>query len=149
MSMVQSKKKNSGFRSYTRRIYLIFQSLPWIFEFKNILKLSPEQIQNSGIFRTRDILRTVSIHPVKIQQIRFLIHSKSCSIENLRHIQDTVNLQNTVYTELTIHCNLPFKNLRRIQDPIKYLYNGAFFSEPCVTLTYLELYYYIHHSGMF
>ena len=33
-----------------------FLSFPWIFEFKVILKLFPEQIQNSGIFRTQDVL---------------------------------------------------------------------------------------------
>ena len=43
-----------------------YKSFLWIFEFKNILKLLPELIQNSGIFRTRDILRTVSIYPMKI-----------------------------------------------------------------------------------
>ena len=57
-------EKNSGFRSYTLQTYLILQSFPWAFEFKVILRLSPEQIQTSGIFRTRGILRTLSIYPV-------------------------------------------------------------------------------------
>ena len=32
-----------------------------IVEFKKILELFPEQIRNSGIFRTRDILRSLSV----------------------------------------------------------------------------------------
>ena len=35
-------------------------------KFEVILKLFPEQIQNSGIFRTRNVVRTLSIYPVKI-----------------------------------------------------------------------------------
>ena len=66
MNIVQSQKKNSGFRSYTLQTYFIRQSFPWIFEFKVILRLFPELIQNSGIFRTGGILRTLSIYPVKL-----------------------------------------------------------------------------------
>ena len=33
---------------------LFFRVSPWIFEFKSILKLFPECIHTSGIFRTRD-----------------------------------------------------------------------------------------------
>ena len=62
MYIVQSQ--NSGFRSYTLQTYLIIQKFPWIFGFKVILTLFPEQIQNSGICRTRNILRTLSIYPM-------------------------------------------------------------------------------------
>ena len=46
--------------------YLIFGNFPWIFEFRVILELFPEQIQNPGIFRTQDTLRTLSIYHVKV-----------------------------------------------------------------------------------
>ena len=42
MNIVQSKKKNSGFRSYTVRIYLIFKSLLCTFEFKVIWKFQEQ-----------------------------------------------------------------------------------------------------------
>ena len=48
---------------YTSNI-LLYRVSPGYLNLK--LKLLPEQIQNSGIFRTRDILRTLSICPVKI-----------------------------------------------------------------------------------
>ena len=107
-------KPERGFRFqviYTLNIPF-FNSFPWIFELKAILKLFTEQIQNSGIFRTRDILRTQSILRNQIYHIlwkssilRFLIHSNSRYIQNLRCIQDTVNLQKAVYTGLTTLCN--------------------------------------------
>ena len=134
MNIVQSWKKNSGFTSYTLQIYLTFQTFIWLFEFKVILKLFPEQLQSSGILSTRDILRTLSV----LALLRFLIHSKSWKIENPRHIQNTVNLQNTVSKNSQLSVTLRFRNQGHIQNPIKYLYNGAFCSEPCVTLAYLE-----------
>ena len=107
-------KLERGFRFqviYTLNISF-FKSFPWIFELKAILKLFAEQIQNSGIFRTRDMLRTQSILRNQIYHIlwkssilRFLIHSKSRYIQNLRCIQNTVNLQKAVYTGLTTLCN--------------------------------------------
>ena len=66
----QKLEQEFSCRSCTLRKYLIFQSFPWIFKFKNILKLFPELIQNFGIFMTRDILRTLSIYPVEIQDIK-------------------------------------------------------------------------------
>ena len=50
-------EKESVFRSYTLRTYLVF---PWKFESTVILKLFPEQIQDSGIFRTGDIKNLVN-----------------------------------------------------------------------------------------
>ena len=64
MNIVQGKKTNSGFRSYALQTSY-FLEFPWIFQFKVILRLLPEQTQNSGIFRTRAMLRTLSIYPVK------------------------------------------------------------------------------------
>ena len=55
MNIAQSQNKNSGFRLYILQAGLILQSIPWIFEFRITVKLFPEQIQNSGIFRTRVI----------------------------------------------------------------------------------------------
>lgn len=49
INFVQSYKKNSSFRSYELPIYPIFYIFPWIFKFKDILKLFPEQIQNYGL----------------------------------------------------------------------------------------------------
>ena len=45
--------------------HILFFRVSWIFQFKVILRLLPEQIQNSGIFRTQAMLRTLSIYPVK------------------------------------------------------------------------------------
>ena len=42
--------------------------------------------------------------PWNSSMLRFLIHSKSWYMESLRHIQNTANLSNTVYTELSV-CN--------------------------------------------
>ena len=72
MNIVQNWKKNLGFRSYVHFEYILFFRVSH--EYLNLkfslellyLELFPEQIQNSGIFRTRDILRTLSIYPVKI-----------------------------------------------------------------------------------
>ena len=67
MNIVQSWKNNSGFRSFIHFEHILFfRVFPWIFGFKVILKLVPEQIQNCGIFRIRDILRIFSVHPVQI-----------------------------------------------------------------------------------
>ena len=64
---------------------------------------------------------------------RFLIHSKSWYIENLRHIQNsislfTVRIQFTPWTSRVqftqnpqFSVTLPFKNCRHIQNPIKYI----------------------------
>ena len=60
---------------------LFFWSFPWILEFKSILKLFPDYIQNSDIFRTRDILRTCQYTLWKCSILRFKIHSKSCYVE--------------------------------------------------------------------
>ena len=64
MNIVQSWKKSSSFRSYALRTYLIFLISHFIRvspEYLN-LKLFPEQIQYSGIFRTRTVLKTLSIY---------------------------------------------------------------------------------------
>ena len=80
----------------SEHIYFFF-IFPWILEFKVTLKFFPEQTQNSGIFRTRGI---GTLPNSRI--LRFLKHSKFWYIENLRHIQNTVNLLHTVYTELSV-----------------------------------------------
>ena len=49
INIVQSQKKSLSFTSYTLQTYLIFQRFLWIFEFKVILKLFPEQMQSSGL----------------------------------------------------------------------------------------------------
>ena len=48
MNIVQSWKNNSGFRSYIHFQHLIFQSFPWIFEFKIVSRTNSElwHIQN-------------------------------------------------------------------------------------------------------
>ena len=65
--------------------------MPILNRIKVILKLFPEQIQNSDKLRTQNILRTLSIYTLhqytllKFSILRFLIYSKSWYIENLRH----------------------------------------------------------------
>ena len=118
------------------------QSYLWIFEFKTILKLFSQQIQNSGIFATRVILGSLSIYPVKLCEnlLRFLIHSKSRYIENLREIQNIINLQNRVYTvNPQVSVTLPFKNLQAYPEPYQiFIMDEAFYSDFGVTRAYLE-----------
>ena len=81
----------------TLQTRLTFQSFSWIFEFKVKLKLFPKQIQNSGIFRTRDVSRTLSIYPVKIQHIKItgtfkiLVLSRTYGIFRISRIKFTQN----------------------------------------------------------
>ena len=64
--LFKAGKNDSGFQSYIIQTSNFFLNFPWILEFKVILKLLPEQIQNSSIFRTRGILGTLSNCPVKL-----------------------------------------------------------------------------------
>ena len=160
MNIVQSWQQNSGFRSNTLRIYLIFQSFLWIFKFKVILSCFQSRLKTLAYsepcqytLRKSSILRFL-IHLISFNILIYLILNKP------QHIQNTVNLQNTIYTEFTTLLNLsifrtpwisriqftqnsqlfitlPFKDLD-IFKTLSSIYNGAFCSEPCVTLAYLE-----------
>ena len=98
------------------------------------LKQLSAQIQNSSLFRIRNILRTLQIYPVKIQHIK--ITDTSWHIENLWDIQNIVNLQNTFYTELTTLCN-PVQRTLEVQ------------SEPCQISIMERLFRALCNPGIF
>ena len=103
---------------------------------KVIWRLFPEQLQTSGTYRTWGILRNLSIYPVKLYHIKIpdackvLVYWKPWDIFRITWIstiQFTKNFQQP--------CHLRTRGIFRT---LLNIYNGAFCSEPCVTLAYLK-----------
>ena len=78
MNIAWSWKKNSRFRLYTLPTF--FRVSPGYWNLEVILKLFPEQIQNSDIFRNRAILRILSICLVKMQHFKITETFKNIGI---------------------------------------------------------------------
>ena len=96
----------------------------------------PKQIQNSGIFRTKEILITLSIYPEKIWHIRIpntfqiLVYwePETCS-EYCESLENSLHRTHSSLYPYHFSTRVIFRTQSNI-------YIWAFCSEPCVTLPY-------------